>query len=215
MNELIEHIQAAVLTGNYENIKEITQKALNVGVLPDDIIKDGVLGGIEAMHKNYDKDSKVFPTDVLFIGYEAARECLEIVLPLREKKDPVATVVLGTPQGDVHDVGGKWLAITLMAAGYNVEYLGRDVKPQEFVNKAIETHAQVIALSCHQTTAYKRIDELLDIISKSELAGKVFVMAGGSAITEKFAKMKGLGYATSAVAVVHKLNERFGVLGGM
>jgi len=211
MNEKIQQIYNAVLTADYSNIKQMTADALNAGVSADAIIKEGVLDGLFALHEKLYKGTKVFPDTTLFMAYEAVRICLEDTLPLREKKAPIATVVFGTPADDTHDVGGKWCALTLMAAGYNVEYLGRDVPCEEFVNKAVEVGAEVIAVSCHQTTAYNRINEIKALIAESPIADKVLFLAGGSVITDLVAEKLGVAYAPHATDVVTLLNERFGV----
>lgn len=211
ISENIEFIKNAVAVGDYQKIGKLTQAALDAKEEPKIIMKEGVLGGIRTIHTKYYSKSKVFPTSAIFLGYEAARVSLDLIASQVERAETTATVVLGTLEGDTHDVGTKWLALTLLAGGYNIKYLGRDLRPQLFIHKAIDTSADVIGVSCHQTTAYKKIDELLKLVEqrKHDFSKKVFVMAGGSVITEQYAKVKGLGYAGSAVEVVDLLDKRF------
>ena len=212
ISEKVRLVRDAVAAGDYQKIGELTQAALDAKEAPEAIMKEGVLGGIRAINDKYYSKSKVFPTSTIFLGYEAARISLELITSQTERIETKATVVLGTLEGDTHDVGTKWLALALLAGGYDIKYLGRDVRPRHFVHKAIDTGADVIAVSCHQTTAYNRIDELLKLLeqSKDDFSKDVFVMAGGSVITEKYAKQKGLGYADSAIGVVELLDSRFG-----
>lgn len=116
-----------------------------------------------------------------------------------------------TYAGDTHDVGAKWLAISLIAAGFRVIYLGRDVPPSLFVHKVIETGARILAVSCHQTTCFKKIEEILDLLAKTRLKETVMVMAGGSVITEKFVKKLNIEYAKSAPDAVKLVYEYLGV----
>lgn len=197
--------------GDYRKGEELVQAALDAKESPEAIMQEGILGGIRAIHDKHYSASKVFPTSNLFLGYEAARLCLDLVISQTKQTAFKATVILGTLEGDPHDVGTKWLALTLLAGGYDIKYLGRDISPQFFVHKAIATDADVIGVSCHQTTAYNKIDELMKLMKQSEddLNKDVFVMAGGSVITEKYAQIKGLGYSGSAVEAVDLLDQRF------
>ncbi|MFA6817073.1 MAG: cobalamin-dependent protein [Lentisphaeria bacterium] len=206
----IERIKKSVSIGDYLEVEKWTQVALDAKEPPELIMREGVLEGLRIIHDKYYSNSKVFPTSAIFLGYEAARVSLELLTSQAENIETKATIVLGTLEGDPHDVGSKWLALALLAGGYSVKYLGRDIKPLFFVHKALETDADVIAVSCHQTTGYKKIDELLKLMdqSRDDFNKEVFVMAGGSVITEKYAKMKGLGYATSAIGVVDLLDKR-------
>lgn len=212
ISDNIQQVKDAVANGKYSNIGNLTQKALDAKENPVSIMKEGVLGGIRVIYDKYYTESKVYPTSAIFLGYEAARVSLELITSQTEKAGTEVVIVLGTLEGDTHDVGTKWLALALLAGGYIVKYLGRDVSPLHFIHKAIDTNADVIAVSCHQTTGYKKIDELLKLYKKSkdDFNKEVFIMAGGSVITEKYAKLKGLGYADSAIEVVDMLDKRFG-----
>jgi methylmalonyl-CoA mutase cobalamin-binding domain/chain len=212
ISEKIKLIKDAVAVGDYQKTEKLTSEALAEKESPEVIMREGVLGGIRSIHEKYYSESKVFPTSAIFLGYEAARISLDMVASQMEDTDKKATVVLGTLEGDTHDVGTKWLALTLLAGGYNIKYLGRDISPRLFVHKAIDTGADVIGVSCHQTTGYRKIEELLNLFerSKEDFGKEIFVMAGGSVITEKYANLKGLGYAGSAVQALDLLDKRFG-----
>ena len=129
---------------------------------------------------------------------EAVRRCLEVLQPQLKHREPLGTVVLGTPQGDVHDVGGKMVAIALTAAGFEVVYLGRDVPVSLFVHKAREADAEILAISCYQTTGFDRIKKILNLLTAARMRDSIKVMVGGTVITEKFADEYGLLYAKNA-----------------
>jgi methylmalonyl-CoA mutase cobalamin-binding domain/chain len=111
-------------------------------------------------------------------------------------------VVLGTPAGDTHDLGAKMVAMALTAAGFKVDYLGHDVALTHFVHKVQETDADILAISSYQTSGFKKIEEILELLETAKLNDKVKVILGGSVITEKFANQLNVGYGRGAADAV-------------
>jgi len=197
-NKIIDKLKKAILEGEVDLAPEITQKALKVGVQAELIREKAVSEGIKELEEKLYGGHKVWGHPILFMGMEAARRCLEVLQPRLKPHKPLGTVVLGTTQSDVHDVGGKMVAIALTAAGFEVVYLGRDVPVSLFVHKARETAAEILAISCYQTTGFDRIKRILNMLKAAQMRDSVKVMVGGTVITEKFANEFDLLYARTA-----------------
>jgi len=207
-NEIIDKLKNAILEAEVDAAPEITQKAIKVGIQAELLREKAVSEGIKGLEEKLYGGTcivrggrctcKVWGHPVLFMGMEAARRSLEVMEPVLKPHKPLGTVVMGTPQGDVHDLGGKMVAIALTAAGFRVVYLGRDVPPSFFVHKARETGADILAISCYQTTGFSRIKKILDLLTATGIRDSIKVMVGGTVITEKFADEFGLLYARTA-----------------
>jgi methylmalonyl-CoA mutase cobalamin-binding domain/chain len=208
--ELVAKLKRAVLDGDFESAPGITGEALEAGIQAERLMEEAISDGISELEGKLFSGYKVWPHPILLLGMEAARRSLEILESrLRSRQEePLGTVVLGTPAGDVHDHGGKMVALALMAAGFKVVYLGRDVPSSLFIDKVNENGARILALSSYQPTGFERIKEILDLLSTAGMRDKVKVMVGGCSITEKFADKFGLGYARSASAAV-RLAKRY------
>ncbi|MBW1798794.1 MAG: cobalamin-dependent protein [Deltaproteobacteria bacterium] len=186
------------MDADYDSTAKITQEALEAGVEYDVLMK-GISEVISEMEEKEFKDYKVWMHPIFFMAMEAARRSLAILEPLIEKEGKfLGTVVLGVPEGDVHDVGAKMLMQALTAAGFKVVYLGRDVSPSLFVNKVLESNAQILMISIYVASSLKRVEEILELLSEVRIRDKVKIMVGGVSVTEKFADKLNLGYARSA-----------------
>jgi len=209
-DEVIDRLKKAILEAEFDAAPDITREALDNGIPADLIQEKAICQGIAELEENLYGDSKVWLHPILFMGMEAARRSLEVLKPVSKSDKPLGTVVLGTPQGDVHDMGGKMVAIALTAAGFRVVYLGRDVPPSFFVHKARETGAKIIAISCYQTTGFSRIKKILDLLGAAKMRDSIKVMVGGTVVTERFADEFGLIYARTASGAVKQAKKCIG-----
>ncbi len=199
-NDLVNALKRAIIDADFDATPVITGEALKAGVPADVLMQKGISEGLSELEEKLFNGYKTWGHPLLFMGAEAARRALELLEPLFKPREEnvLGTVVLGTPSGDVHDLGGKMVALALIAAGFKVIYLGRDVPPSLFVHKVKESGAQILAISSYQTTGFSRIQAILDLLAASGMADKVKVMVGGPCITEKFAGKLGLGYGRHA-----------------
>jgi trimethylamine corrinoid protein len=209
-NEVIDRLKKAILEAEVDAAPDITREALDNGIPADLILEKAICQGIAELEENLYGGCKVWGHPILFMGMEAARRSLEILEPVSKPGKALGTVVLGTPQGDVHDMGGKMVAIALAAAGFKVVYLGRDVTPSFFVHKARETEAKILAISCYQTTGFSRIKKILDLLQDTKMRDNIKVMVGGTVVTEKFADEFGLIYARTASDAVKQAKKCIG-----
>jgi methylmalonyl-CoA mutase cobalamin-binding domain/chain len=197
------------LDADYDAAPAITKEALEAGVDPEDLMKEGLSNGISELEKKLFGEYKVWVHPVFLMAMEGVRMSLAVLEPHMKPKEEKAlgTVVLGTPAGDTHDLGAKMVALALNAAGFKVNYLGRDVPLTRFIHQVQETNANILGISSYQTSGFRKIEEILIMLEKAKLQDKVNVMLGGTVITEKFAEHLNVDYgrhASDAVKLAHQ-----------
>lgn len=162
-------------------------------------INDGLAAGMVQAGKLYEEGEYYIPE--LLMCSDAMYSGLEVLKPQlpKEEKDSKFKAVIGVVQGDTHDIGKNLVKIMMETEGFEVLDLGRDVAPIEFVKKAKEIDAQVIALSTLMTTTMEGMQEVVEILEKENLRNKVKVIIGGGPISQGFAnKIRADGYTTDA-----------------
>lgn len=199
-DHFVNQLKGAVLGADYESAPKITREALDAGAAPEVLMRDGLSEGIKELEKKLFGDYKVWVHPVFLMSMEGVRLSLEILEPhMKPKEDQaLATVVLGTPAGDTHDLGAKMVALALTAAGFRVNYLGRDVPLTRFVHQVQESDATILGISSYQTSGFNKIEEILSLLETAKLQNKVNVMLGGTVITEKFAEKLKVDYGRHA-----------------
>ncbi len=205
----VDRLKNAILDADYDAARVITKDALEAGVDPEALMKEGLSNGIRELEKKLFGEYKVWVHPVFLMAMEGVRMSLEILEPHMKPKEDKAlgTVVLGTPAGDTHDLGAKMVALALKAAGFKVDYLGRDVPLTRFIHQVQETNANILGISSYQTSGFRKIEEILVLLETAKLQDKVNVMLGGTVITEKFAGQLNVDYgrhASDAVRLAHQ-----------
>lgn len=208
-NNDIAMLKKAVLEAGYDAAPKITQKALDSGTAPEVLMKEGLSEGIRELEKKLFGDHKVWVHPVFLMAMEGVRLSLRILEPqMKPKEDQIlGSVVLGTPAGDTHDLGAKMVALALNAAGFKVNYLGRDVPLTRFVDQVQEDNASILGISSYQTSGFRKIEEIVGLLDKAKLMDKLNIMLGGTVITEKFAGQLDVDYgrnASEAVKLAHQ-----------
>lgn len=162
-------------------------------------INGGLAAGMVQAGKLYEEGEYYIPellmcSDAMYAGLEVLKPQLS-----KEEKESKFKAVIGVVQGDTHDIGKNLVKIMMETEGFEVLDLGRDVAPIEFVKKAKEIDAQVIALSTLMTTTMEGMQEVVEILEKENLRNKVKVIIGGGPISQGFANKIGAdGYTTDA-----------------
>lgn len=162
-------------------------------------INDGLAAGMVQAGKLYEEGEYYIPellmcSDAMYSGLEVLKPQLS-----KEEKDSKFKAVIGVVQGDTHDIGKNLVKIMMETEGFEVLDLGRDVAPMEFVKKAKEIDAQVIALSTLMTTTMEGMQEVVEILEKENLRNRIKVIIGGGPISQGFANKIGAdGYTTDA-----------------
>jgi 5-methyltetrahydrofolate--homocysteine methyltransferase len=199
----IQTLYDAILNGNAKAAKEITQTSLAAGANPQALVDDTMIPAMNEVGRRYEANEYFVPE--LLIAARAMKASLELIRPLLSARgaEPVGRVVIGTVQGDLHDIGKNLVGAMLEGAGFEVIDLGVDVSPEKFMNAAKEKHATLIALSALLTTTMHSMKAVMEKLKESGMRGSVKVMIGGAPVTQKYADEIGAdGYSSNANAAV-------------
>ncbi|MEE9443171.1 MAG: corrinoid protein [candidate division Zixibacteria bacterium] len=185
--DLLENISLSLQRGEFDETAELTTQAVEQKLPPKQILDDGLIAGMKLVGEKF-KCHDIFLPDVL-LAAKAMNAGLDILKPLLIDEDMPSRgkVVLGTVQGDLHDLGKNLVGIMLKGAGFDVIDLGNDVSPQKFVETALEKNAPVIGLSALLTTTMPVMKSVVDLIKEKGLDGKIKVAIGGAPVTQQFA----------------------------
>jgi corrinoid protein of di/trimethylamine methyltransferase len=195
--ELFEKLKNGVVEYQEEEVKEASQQSLDEGYDALEMIMDGLAAGMEIVGDLYDRNEYFVPevlmcADALYAG-------LDILRPhVPEKEDGVnAQVVIGSIQGDVHDIGKNLVKMMFDVAGWDVHDLGRDVPLEKFVEEQLRTDSEVVAMSAMMTTTMLGMKKVIKMIKEKN--PDVAIMLGGAPVTQDVANLFGAdGYAESA-----------------
>ena len=200
-----------IIDANEEEAVQLAQKYLDEGLEPTEMIEKGLSEGIRKLGDLFDRGEVFLPH--LIIASEAMTasvKVLEQALPADQVGKKLAKVVLGTVEGDVHDIGKGIVATMLRVYGFEVIDLGRDVPIATFVEKAKETDADVVGSSALMTTTQVGQKALEKALAEAGLRDKLTTMVGGAATTEHWAtKIGATFWAENAGDTVMKLKEIF------
>ena len=205
-------LNEGVIKGDGSVVEAEVNKALNEGAEARDILVKGLIGGMGVVGERFGAGDMFLP-EVLMCAH-AMHQGLEIVKPLLAKSGEKAlgSVVIGTVEGDIHDIGKRIVGFMLEGNGYEVTDLGTDVKAEAFA-QAIEEHKpDIVGMSALLTTTMPNMGKTIDLLKEKGLRKEVKVIVGGAPINEQFAKSIGAdGYAPeagSAVELAKKLMAR-------
>jgi trimethylamine corrinoid protein len=203
--------KAAIRACDKDAAVAAAKAGLAAGVGPDDLLKKGFIVGITEMGDLFERGEVFLPELVLAAdAMMGAAEICNAALP-EGKGEKKGTVVIGTVQGDVHDIGKTIVVAFLRANGYDVHDLGRDVAADKFIAKAAEVDADVVGMSALLTTTMREQIRVLDAMNNAGVRDKYKVIVGGGASTQNWADKIGAdAYAEDANDGVKKINELTG-----
>jgi len=200
MNELQE-LTTAVEKGNRKEALRLTQALLDAGMAPLAIVETGLVPAMSNVGEKF-KLNQVFVPEML-IAARAMKEAMGIIQPLLTAAGikPKYTAVIGTVQGDLHDIGKNLVAMMLKGANFNVIDVGTNVPPEKFVAAVKEHNADLVGLSALLTTTMPAMKTTVDAFRAAGLNTKI--MIGGAPITQQFANEIGAdGYSADAASAV-------------
>jgi corrinoid protein of di/trimethylamine methyltransferase len=209
--KLLEEMTNAVIAGFPEQASELAEEALRAGIDPLAAIDQGFKPGMDVIGESFAK-GEVFIPDLVLAG-EAMKAAIAVLEPelikRKQQREVVGRVVIGTVQGDIHEIG-KTLVTTMMAAnGFEMHDLGVDVSPQKFVDTVREVNADLVGMSALLTTTMINQEVVIQTLKEAGLRDQVKVMVGGAPVSQHWAEEIGAdGYAEdalSAVALAFKL----------
>ncbi|MFQ5872608.1 MAG: corrinoid protein [Dehalococcoidia bacterium] len=189
-------------------VKELTEQAITEGVAISEILNGGLLAGMNVVAVRFKNNEMYFPE--VLQSARALKAGIALLRPhfLESGITPMGKMVIGTVQGDVHDIGKTLVGMMVEGAGFEVKDLGVDVTPEQFVS-AVETEgADILGLSALLTTTMPTMPKVIRALEEAELRHKVKIIVGGAPVTEDFAREIGAdGFANEAGAAVDKVKE--------
>ncbi len=195
--ELLEALKDGVINYKEEQVKEASQAAVDIGLPALEMIMDGLAAGMEVVGDLYERHEYFVPevlmcADALYAGLAILRPHVP-----KSESGSVAQVVIGSIQGDVHDIGKNLVKMMFDVAGWEVYDLGRDVPLEKFVEEQLRTDAEVVAMSAMMTTTMLGMKKVIKMIKDKN--PNVAIMLGGAPVTQDVANLFGAdGYAESA-----------------
>ena len=203
--ELYKEMAKSVIDGDDEEADVLARKALEQGIEPLEAINKGYTAGMDVVGELFATGEYFLPD--LILGGEAMKAALAVLEPALkergEERQMLGTVVLGSVKGDIHEIGKALVGTMLSANGFEVHDLGIDIESSEFVTKARETNADIVALSALLTTTMLYQREVIELLSEAGLRDRVKVMVGGSPVTPEWAEQIGAeGFAEDAATSV-------------
>ena len=198
MAELNE-LSVAIINGDMDVAKKLTQALLDQGMPAGKIVSEGLIPGMNEVGRLF-KACEYYVPEVL-ISARAMKSSMALVRPLLSGADSMkmGKVVIGTVQGDLHDIGKNLVAMMLEGAGFEVVDLATDVSPAKFVEAVKQHKPRVVAMSALLTTTMTAMKSTIEALKEAGVRTDIKVMVGGAPVTERFAHEIGAdGYAPEA-----------------
>jgi len=204
--QILEDLSKTVQSGTLQETVILTNRAIEAGLAPREILEKGLIPAMEIVGQKF-KRHEIFVPEML-IAARAMNKALSILEPrmIQEKIKTARTIILGTVQGDLHDIGKNLVGIMFKGAGFRVIDLGTDVAVERFIAAAREHKPDIIGLSALLTTTMGYMQLVIEGLRRQGIVSRVIV--GGAPITEAFArKINAHGYADNAAAAVDLVKE--------
>ncbi|MBM3313856.1 cobalamin-binding protein [candidate division WOR-3 bacterium] len=204
----LNRIAAGLQEGDDALVAELTRQALAAGVPARQVLDEGLLAGMNVVGRLF-SEHEIFLPDVL-LAARAMYAGLDVLKPLLEGESlaPAGKVVIGTIQGDLHDIGKNLVGIMLRGAGFEVIDLGNDVPPEKFVATATREQAQVIGMSALLTTTMTGMQRVIELLASSGERGRIKTIIGGAPVTAEYARQIGAdAYGFDAASAVERVKE--------
>src|SRR6056297_1312241 len=196
-----EDMGNAVISGNIEEVTDLTNRALDDDEEPMEIIQNGLINGMNVVGQRF-KNGKMFVPEVLMAA-KAMKGGMDIVKPLivEGEMEAPGKVMLGTVSGDLHDIGKNLVGMMMESGGLELVNLGTDIEAEEFAEKVREEEPDVLGMSALLTTTMLEMKNTIEILEEEGLRDNVKIMVGGAPVTQDFADEIGAdGWAPDAAS---------------
>jgi len=198
---MLDKIKQAVLAGEMEGIAELTNQALAQGIEAREILDQALTPAMDIVGREYEQGDRYVPE--MLISAETMKGAVTILKPLLAEAGVKARgkLVIGTVEGDLHDIGKDLVAMMIEGAGFEVINLGAEITAEGFVNAVKEHKPDIIGMSALLTTTMIHMPEVIDALKQAGLRDQVKVMIGGAPVTQEYADEIGAdGYAPDAAS---------------
>jgi len=202
-SQILEQIASSLYRGEDKNVADLVQQALDQGMTPVEVLNGGLIAGMDEVGRDF-KAGQLYVPEVL-IAARAMQAGMNVLRPLLAESDvpSVGKYVIGTVQGDLHDIGKNLVKMMLEGAGFETIDLGVDVKPDDFVAAVREHQPKLLGMSALLTTTMPGMKATIEALEEAGLRDTVKVMVGGAPVTEAFAEQIGAdAYAPDAATAV-------------
>jgi len=203
--ELLMKMGKAIIEGNKDEAEALAKEAVEKKIDLNEVIEKGYVPGIQKVGDLWEKGEYFLPE--LITGAECMKTAMDVLKPELEKAQITTKsqgkVVIGTVEGDIHDIGKNLVASMLSANGFEVFDLGADVKLESFIEKAEEEQVDLICLSALLTTTMLGQRKVIELLREKNMSGQFKILVGGAPVNQKWAKDIGAdGYAENAMVAV-------------
>jgi corrinoid protein of di/trimethylamine methyltransferase len=205
MSNLVSTLRDQLLKFDADQFVQVVRKAVNKGYDPIEVV-NALTQVLSEVGKKFER-GEIFLVHLVVAGEAARKATVEVLEPLikksKQKRKALGKVLIGTVEGDIHDIGKNIVAMMLYTAGFEVNDIGKDVPTVEFVRKTKEYNADIVALSALLTTTLPVQRDVIEALKKAGLRQKVKILVGGAPATAKWAKDVGAdGYGEDAIEAV-------------
>ena len=209
MVSILDELTQAVIRGDAAVVKESTEKALAQGLTPEKIFREALIPGMDEVGRRMEAEEYFIPEVLLSaLAMKSATEILNPLIAQSKKVEPLGRVVIGTVQGDLHDIGKNLVAMMLEAKGFEVTDLGINVPPEQFIEKVKSTKADILAMSALLTTTIQKLDETIKSLRTAGYRENLVVMVGGAPVTDDYSRNIGAdGFASDAAGAARLAKE--------
>ena len=212
MDLVFEKIFKSVLEGSVSKTETSVQEALDADYPSNDILNQGLIAAMDEVGRLFEA-GEFFVPEMLVAG-RAMKAGIEMLRPLLASTgvEPLGKAVIGTLQGDLHDIGKNLVGLMLEGAGFEVIDVGADVSPETFID-AVKTHTpDILGMSALLTTTMTGAGEVIARLQAEGLRNNVKVMFGGAPVTQEYVdQIGGDGYAADAASAANKAKELCGI----
>jgi len=204
---ILEDVYKAVTDGKVDDAVAGVEQGLNSGITVDDLLKKGLLSAMDLVGERFG-EGEIFIPQVIWSA-KAMQAGMDLLRPhfTEGQQQKSARIIIGTAQGDIHDIGKNLVGMMLEGAGFEVVDLGVDIKPEQFVEKAVEEKADIIAVSALLTTTMMSMAEVVSLKNEKALSS-LKVIIGGAPLSLNFCKEIGAdAYGANAASATEKAKE--------
>jgi len=208
---LLEEISASLQKGDETQVAELTKRAIAESIDPKEILDDGLVSAMDIIGKKF-RNHDIFLPEVL-LAARAMYAGMDLLKPLflKDGMPNIGKVVIGTVQGDLHDIGKNLVGIMLRGAGFEIIDLGKDVPPEDFVDMAEREGADVIGMSTLLTTTTPMMTRVIELLKERGIEEKISTIVGGAPVSLELAQEIGAtAYGYDAANAVEKVKELTG-----
>jgi 5-methyltetrahydrofolate--homocysteine methyltransferase len=205
----LEALKQAVILGQRKKAMDLTKQAISEAMDPESLINGTLIPALGVVGDRFERKEIFVPE--MMIAAKSMEACMDLLKPLMSKESDTSlgTVIIGTVFGDLHDIGKNLVKLLLKSSGFKTVDLGENVPAQKFVDGARVHNAVVVGLSSLLTTGDPYVEETVKALKASDIAGRIKIICGGAALTQKFVEEKcgADAYAKDAASGVREIKR--------